>query len=280
MDNMKFSVSICVYGKDDPAWFETAVQSILEQTRKPDEVVLVVDGPVSAELENVISNFEKQPVFKVFRFAENQGHGNARCKGLEICSNDIIALMDADDISLPDRFEKQLKAFFDDPKLSVVGGNIDEFIGSRENKVGSRIVPSEDTEIKEYMKKRCPFNQMTVMFRKAHVQQVGGYMDWYCNEDYYLWLRMYLAGMKFANLNDVLVDVRVNEEMYRRRGGKKYFLSEFKFQKFLLKNKVISPITFIINSLKRFIVQILLPNRIRGWIFKKFARKAVAESGK
>ena len=180
--------------------------------------------------------------------------------------------MDADDISTPDRFEKQIKLFKQDSQLSIVGGNITEFVDNPENIVGKRIVPEDDHEIKEYMKKRCPMNQMTVMFKKTDVCSVGGYIDWYCDEDYYLWLRMALEGMKFKNLFDTLVNVRVGKEMYSRRGGYKYFKSEARLQVYMLKNRVISPVTFLINVLKRLIVQVLLPNRVRGWVFKKFAR--------
>lgn len=272
MEKFNFSVSMCVYGKDDPQHFKTALESILNQTAMPDEVVLVVDGPVPEALGNIISQYENNPIFNIIRFSENRGHGEARRAGLEACEFELVALMDADDISTPDRFEKQIKLFKQDSQLSIVGGNITEFVDNPENIVGKRIVPEDDHEIKEYMKKRCPMNQMTVMFKKTDVCSVGGYIDWYCDEDYYLWLRMALEGMKFKNLFDTLVNVRVGKEMYSRRGGYKYFKSEARLQVYMLKNRVISPVTFLINVLKRLIVQVLLPNRVRGWVFKKFAR--------
>lgn len=273
MEELKFSVSMCVYGKDNPDWFKTAVDSILNQTAKPQEVVLVVDGPVPEELGKIINEYEKNNIFKVIRLEENQGHGNARRIGLNNCSHDLVALMDADDISEVDRFEKQLECFKNDSELDIVGGNIVEFIDSTENIVGIRTVPKTDNEIKVYMKKRCPMNQVTVMFKKESVDRVGGYIDWFCEEDYYLWLRMYIAGMKFANIQDNLVNVRVGEDMYQRRGGINYFKSEAKLQKFMLKNKIIGYGTFTANILKRLIVQVLLPNKIRGYVFKKFARE-------
>ena len=116
---------------------------------------------------------------------------------------------------------------------------------------------------------------VTVMFKKSSVDAVGGFIDWYCDEDYYLWIRMALAGMRFANVADTLVSVRVGEDMYKRRGGWKYFKSEAKLQKFMRKNKVISFSTYTVNVTKRLIVQVLLPNRLRGWVFKKFAREKV-----
>ncbi len=270
---LKFSVSMCVYEKDNPKWFKEAVDSILNQTVQPEEVVLVVDGPVPSELDLVIRKYEEKDLFHVIRFAENQGHGNARRAGLEACTNELVALMDADDISLPTRFEKLLSAFQADEALDIVGGNITEFIGEPDNIVAKREVPAGHEKIMEYMKYRCPMNQMTVMFKKSSVAQVGGYIDWYCDEDYYLWLRMALAGMKFENVPETLVNVRVGKEMYQRRGGRKYFESEAKLQKYMLENKVIDFGTYCSNVGKRFIVQVLLPNKIRGWVFQKFARK-------
>ena len=275
MTDLHFSVSMCVYGKDDPNWCRTAVDSILNQTVKPSEVVLVVDGPVPDDLDHVIKSYEAMPLFRVVRFAENKGHGEARRAGLASCTLELVAIMDADDISVPDRFEKQLAVFETSPETDIVGGYIAEFIDSTSNIVASRTVPSNDAEIKRFLKQRCPFNQMTVMFKKKAIDTVGGYLDWYCNEDYYLWIRMYLAGMHFANVPENLVNVRVGSEMYRRRGGWRYFKSEAKLQKYMLKNKVIGFGTFLINVSKRFIVQVLLPNRLRGWVFQKFARKSV-----
>ena len=268
----EFSVSMCVYEKDDPTYFGLAVDSILNQTIPPTEVVLVVDGPVPENLNKVILQYENKDCFRVIRLPENLGHGEARKVGLAACQYDFVAIMDADDLSVPERFEWQLAAFEANEDLSIVGGNIAEFIGDVTNVVGKRIVPSDDAAIKEYMKLRCPMNLVTVMFKKEQVDKVGGFIDWYCEEDYYLWLRMALANMKFGNVSKILVNVRVGKEMYRRRGGWRYYKSEAKLQKFMRKNKIIGCGTYVVNCSKRFIVQVLLPNRVRGWVFKKFAR--------
>ncbi len=270
-----FSVSMCVYGKDDPLWFDTAVQSIIEQTAAPSEVVLVVDGPVPPELDAVIGKYAADTRFQVIRFAENQGHGNARRAGLNACTNELVAIMDADDISSPHRFARQLAVFEAAPDTDIVGGNITEFTGEPENIVGQRTVPQENREILAYMKTRCPMNLVTVMFKKSSVEQAGGFIDWYCEEDYYLWLRMAQANMTFANVPENLVNVRVGKEMYNRRGGWKYFKSEAKLQGYMQKHKFIGWGTYLVNVTKRFIVQVLLPNRLRGWVFKKFAREKV-----
>lgn len=271
---MQFSVSMCVYGKDNPEWFDKAVQSVLNQTMKPSDVVLVVDGPVPDELDEIIKKYERNEIFKIIRFKENQGHGNARRASVNACEHELVALMDADDICLPNRFEKQL-SMFETSKADIVGGDIAEFIDDESNIVAYRRLPVTDEKLKQYIKKRCPFNQMTVVFKKDAYTQAGGYIDWYCDEDYYLWLRMMQNGAVFANTGDILVNVRVGKEMYKRRGGKKYFKSEAKLQKYMLDNKIIGFGTYFINVSKRLIVQVLMPNSLRGWVFKKFARNKV-----
>ena len=271
----KFSVSMCVYDKDNPQWFKEALDSILCQSLKPTEVILVVDGPVSDLLNKSILEYEQLENIKVFRLEKNLGHGNARRIGIENCKYELVALMDADDRSVYKRFEKQIEKFIENPDLDIVGGNIEEFIDDPGRIVSKRIVPMKDAQIKEYMKKRCPMNQMTVMVKKDAVLRAGGYLDWYCNEDYYLWIRMFLNGMTFENINETLVKVRVGDAAYRRRGGWKYFKSECRLQKYMLQNKIISPGLYAENVAKRFVMQILLPNKLRGWVFQKFARDSV-----
>lgn len=274
MNDYKFSVLICVYGGDNALHFDQAMNSVFEQTLQPDEVVLVVDGPIHAGLTSVVDKYsELHEQLKVIQLEKNQGHGNARRIGIESCSYDFIAIMDADDISVPNRFEKQINIFKINSQVSIVGGQIYEFTDNTNNIIGIRNVPEKDADIKEYMKKRCPMNQVTVMFKKEHIISVGGYIDWYCEEDYYLWIRMAVAKMQFYNLSENLVFVRVGKEMYQRRGGVKYFKSEAKLQHYMLAKKLISPLRYLINVTERLIIQVLMPNRLRSWIFKKFARK-------
>jgi glycosyltransferase involved in cell wall biosynthesis len=273
--NLRFSVSMCVYKNDNPSHFSNALESVINQTLVPDEIVLVVDGPVPETIEKIINIYEYKTWFKVIRLETNVGHGNARRVGLENCSYDLVALMDADDICIPNRFEKQIECFKNYSDLSIVGGNINEFIGSVDNVVAIRQVPKKDNDIKKYLMKRCPFNQMTVMFKRSEVVKAGGYLDWYCNEDYYLWIRMSLSNATFKNIDECLVYVRVGNEMYKRRGGFKYFMSEAKLQLYMFKNNIIGVQTLIYNIIIRFIVQVMMPNSLRGYIFKKFARQSI-----
>lgn len=216
--------------------------------------------------------------FRIFHLQQNKGHGIARRKGLKECQNSLVALMDSDDINLSNRFESQLRAFYEHPELSIVGGQIAEFIGGPDNITGIREVPSKDQEIKKYMKKRCPMNQVSVMFRKEEVERAGGYLDWYCEEDYYLWARMALAGCNFYNVPDILVNVRVGDEMSARRGGMKYFMSEARMQLFLYKNRIIGFPLYLYNILLRFCGEVLIPNKLRVKLFKLFRKQVDTET--
>lgn len=272
-----FSVAMSVYGKDNPEWFGTALASLVNQTVKPDEIVLVVDGPITYEIQNVIDEYAD--IFAglgthlvVIRFEMNQGLGNALRAAIDKCSNELIVRMDSDDICVEDRFEQQLKYMTEHTETDIVGGNIAEFIDEPSNVVACRNVPESDDGIKEYMKRRCPFNHVSVMYKKSAVVAAGGYIDIYWNEDYYLWIRMMKQGCIMANSGTILVYVRVGKDMYKRRGGKKYFKSEHFLQKYMMDNKMIKFSTYLMNCTKRLIVQVFLPNNIRGWVFRKFAR--------
>lgn len=271
-----FSVVTSVYKNDNPTFVKEAFDSMLTlQTIKPTEIVLVVDGPISLELKTLINTYclNYSSIFNPIFLEENKGLGNALRIGVAKAKYNYIARMDSDDICTPNRFEQQLSYMLKHPEIDIVGGHIEEFINHPKNVVGHRIVSLKNEDIYHRLKFRCPFNHMTVMFKKDVIINIGNYLDWHYNEDYYLWIRMALANCKFANLDQTLCYVRVGKEMYQRRGGWKYFKSEYGLQKYMLNYNLINRITFIYNVIIRFAVQILMPNRLRGWVFQKIARK-------
>ena len=267
----KYSVLMSLYKKEKPEYLRLAIDSMLNQTVKPDEIVLVEDGPLTDELYAVLDEYGDK--LTRVRNEKNLGLGLALNVGLGACRNELVARMDTDDISKPERCEEQLRYFEQHLETDIVGGDIAEFIGDETNIVCRRVVPQSNEEIQEYMKKRCAFNHMSVMYKKTAVEAAGGYQDWFWNEDYYLWIRMWLNGAVFGNTGTVLVNVRTGEEMYQRRGGKKYFKSEKGLQDYMLEHRMIGFGTYAMNVSKRFIVQEMLPNSVRGWVFRKFARK-------
>ncbi|MBD5357310.1 MAG: glycosyltransferase [Bacteroides sp.] len=272
---MKFSIVTSVYRNDKPEFVARSLESITSlQTKQPDEVVLVVDGPIPTSLSKVIKQWEtEKPIFKIIWLPENKGLGNALRIGVETAKYDIVARMDSDDVSLPDRFEKQLTYMESHPDCDIISGQITEFIDQEDNIVGKREVPCSNDEIYRLMKQRCGLNHVAVMFRKSKILEVGNYIDWHYNEDYYLWIRLMETGCHFANLQDILVNVRVGKDMYARRGGWKYFQSEKGLQDYMYKRKMITLPQYIFNVTVRFGVQVVLPNKIRGFIFQKLFRK-------
>ena len=283
MEN-EFSVLMLVYAGDRPDHFDAALRSITAQTLPPAEILLVVDGPVPEGTDAVIRKYQEALAssgteFRVVRSEKNLGCGGAKRLGFGQCAYPLIAMMDADDLSVPDRFEKQMRYFAEHPEVSAAGGRITEFVSAEDptdtsRRAGSRRVPETDAEIREYIRKRCPMNHVTVMVRKDRILEAGGYRDdYYQNEDYDLWIRLAAAGGKFGNLACDLVNVRVGEEMYQRRGGLRYFRSEAGLQKMMLRRKMISFPRYLVNVGERLVLQVLMPNRIRGWIFRKFARE-------
>lgn len=271
-----FTVITSVYRNDKPEFVHTALDSMLiEQTITPTEILLVRDGVVPSELENVLEEYETAypKIMHILRLEKNGGLGKALKLGVENAKYEIVARMDSDDICLPYRFEKQLRYMELHPECDIVGGQMTEFIGNADNIVGKRVVPESNEDIYKYMKSRCALNHVTVMFRKEAVLKVGNYQDWFWNEDYYLWIRMMMAKCVFANLPDLLVNVRSGEDQYARRGGMKYFKSEESIQRLMLNNHLINWGGYFSNVAKRLIVQLLLPNWLRGWVFRTFARK-------
>jgi len=269
-----YSVMLCVYKNDKPAYFREALESIIHQTVIPSEIVVVVDGPVPSKVLAIIAEYsQKHRFIKSVRLKKNLGAGAARKICLENCTNELVANMDSDDISVRDRFEKQLNCFNDDAELSVVGGYIFEFTGDTNNVVAVRTVPLKNEEIKKYMKSRNPLNNMSVMFKKSAVLKAGGYVDFHFYEDYYLWIRMCVQSCQFKNINSNLVFARVGEAMYKRRGGVEYFISGARLQVYMYKIGFIGLGRCIYNLTARFLVQILMPNLLRSVVYRKVLRR-------
>lgn len=271
----KYSVLISVYKNDNSQDFRTAIESVtVKQTVQPDEVYIYVDGSVPIELENTIKQLQSEiSSVNIHWEAQNKGLGTALQYGMEHVRNELVARMDADDISVPERFEWQLKQFENDSELSVASGHISEFIDDPSNIVGCRRVPMGNEGIRKYMRDRDGVNHVAVMFRKSEVLKAGNYQHWHFNEDSYLWLRMNLAGCKFDNLDKTLVNVRVGKEMYARRGGWKYFLGEYSLIKLRWKNDIISFPRFCMNTAIHFAVKCLMPNWLRALVFRKILRQ-------
>lgn len=229
----KYSILMSVYSKDSPDELNQSVRSMLEQTVLCDQFVIVEDGPIGSELNDVIEEYQEKyaDLFTIVKLTENNGLGKALDAGLVECRNELVARMDADDISLPERCEKLLKLFEENPRLGLAGTNIDEFYDDPHNIVSSRVVPSDYESIVKFMRRRSPFNHPTVMFKKSEVIRCGGYGKMRRKQDLDLFARMINMNCYALNINESLLLFRSNEGNYKRRKSWEYCKSYIDVEK-------------------------------------------------
>ena len=265
-----FSLLLPVYSGDKPDYFVRAFRSSVDQqTLRPDQVVVVQDGPISAELSRVVDEaVASSPVeASVVRLARNVGLAHALERGLDACAHDVVARMDADDISLPERFAKQLPMIEDG--CDLVGTGMLEF-NELDRILGRRVPPVGQDEIARQARFRDPFNHPTVVYRKSAVEASGGYRHLPLMEDYWLFARMIMQGSTVQNLPDPLVMYRVDSGAYNRRGGLSLFRSELSLQRRLLADGFVSPAQFLRNVIVRGGYR-FVPVGIRRAVYRRMA---------
>lgn len=227
-----YSVLMSVYIEENPEYFDESLESMVNQTMMPNEIVLVKDGQITPKLENIITKYnQKYPkLFKIVALEKNIGLGKALDEGLKHCKNELVARMDTDDISLPERCELQVQRFKQKPELSIVGTMTDEFYDTIDNIISSRKVPTNHENIYKFMKRRSPFNHPTVMYKKSDVIRCGGYGKMRRKQDLDLFSRMINSGCKAENINQSLVLFRSNEDSFTRRQSWSYVKSYIEVQ--------------------------------------------------
>jgi len=274
-NDIKFSVLMPTYDRDDLVLsFDAAINSCLENTVSPDEIVVVVDGPVREEFASKIRYFEDKHQIKVIWLQFNVGITSALNEGLKHVCNQYVFRADGDDINRPNRFEFQLKMLAQG--YDLVGSAICE-----RDSVGRLLAikrsPTDHEAIVRYALRRCPFNHMTVAFNVNAVLAVGGYPHEISprglGEDWALWVLLLKSGVRAANTDEILVDASADISMYRRRGGFSNVFSELKMQRFLInhleKNILVAVFDLIAKG-----VFFLIPSRIRGFVYTQFLRES------
>ncbi|HCN55705.1 glycosyltransferase [Leuconostoc citreum] len=267
-----FSVLMSIYYKEKADFFRVALESICQQSVKPNDVVVVVDGPIPEDLEFIISQFEQKLPINVVRLPVNKGLGYALSKGLLYTKYDIVARADSDDINDENRFEIQLNKLLKNPQLSIIGGQVAEFNTNPTIIESQRIVPITEREIYKFAKRRSPFNHPTVLFRKSAILQAGGYIDFPPFEDYHLWVRLLITGHLSANVPEVLVKMRLGNKLYQRRGGVKYLLKYIELRSYFYRSHFISVIEYI-RSVLLMTINIMLPVKLRKVAYSVFLRR-------
>ena len=271
---MEFSVLITVYKKEKPYNLRKSLLSSYRQTIRPTEIVLVCDGELTQELYDEIEQIKSEiPILKVYQLPCNVGSGPASCFGVKKCNTDLIARMDSDDYSEETRFEKQIKAFEENPNLIMVGTNILE---KNTEFTAFKTVPEKTEEIREYSKFRNPFNNPSSMMKKEYILKVGNYRKFRYLEDYDLTMRLIHDNptKDFLNIQEPLVIMQTNNSSYLRRGGLLYVKTEFFLQADFYRRGYISKVELCRNIFIRNIVRVM-PNSMRKLIYKKKMRERV-----
>lgn len=267
---MNFSVLISIYHKERPEYFHRAMQSIWdEQTHKPDEIVLVLDGPLNEILDHAIDMWKVKlnEVLTIVPLEKNIGLGEALNIGLAHCRYDIVARMDTDDMAMPHRFALQ-RQMFESEEIDICGSWISEFDTDEAVTVSIRKVPANHDEITRFAKYRNPLNHPSVMYRKSVVELAGNYRDMAGFEDYYLWVRILMHGGRFVNIQEPLVHMRAGYGQLERRSGREYARNEYVFLRTLRTSGFLSGYEWVRNVMLRIPARVI-PNRLLKTIYKQ-----------
>lgn len=263
-----FTVLMAVYKNDDPSLFDIALSSVFENTLQPNKILLVVDGPIPDQLNEIIKKYLKNDIFEVCYMPSNVGLANALNRGISMIETEWIIRADADDYNFPNRFQ----CIFDNisPDIGLIGSYIQE-VDKYNVKLGIRQVATTHSEILKFAKYRNPFNHMSVCYRTSAAKAAGGYPNIFLKEDYALWATMLSQGVLSQNLDLILVNATAGADMYKRRGGLKYALAEIQLQRHLFSVGIKSRFSALIHGSARAFA-FLLPSSVRGFIYEKILR--------
>lgn len=272
---MNFSVLLSVYKNEFSFFIENCFESMWDnQSIRPSQIVLVIDGPIGESLQNVIDAWKKKlgNILEIVPLSKNLGLGKALNEGLKYCSNEWVFRMDTDDICTPDRFEKQIKYIQENPEVVLFSAQILEFNQVPVDANVIKSVPTQHAEIVKFAQKRSPFNHMTVAYKKHVIEKVGGYQHHLFMEDYNLWLRVIAANYIVGNHPDILLYARVGNGMYARRKGWQYIKSEKQLldlkNELKLQNPLYANMIFLVRSFFR-----LMPSTVLEKLYNSFLRK-------
>lgn len=267
-----FDVLMPVYIGDEPSVVKAAIESVLNNTAKPQRFVIVKDGPVQKELERYLEILTNDHSYVYLcGTTVNYGLGSALNLGLDNCISDLVFRCDADDINHLERFQTQLYDFAE-IDADILGCQIEEVDPNTGIKRVKR-VPCASLDIEHFSIWRNPINHMTVLFRKSKILQLGGYPNLLYKEDYGLWLMALKQGLNVHNIDKVLVTATAGDSMIKRRSNLKSIISEWYL--FLLKRQV-----FKSKGLKTFlafllrVIFLLLPVALLKYLYRHL-RKSV-----
>jgi hypothetical protein len=272
MSNSDFTVLMSVYSGDDARLFSRALDSIYCNSRLPNAVVLVIDGPVPPSIQDVVDKFRDHEGMFILALPANLGLAGALNAGLVHVNTTWVVRADADDFNYASRFEVLCAAMSMD--VDLLGSGIRE-VERDGQAICERRLPLNHAEIVKFMERRNPFNHMSVAFRTELARECGGYPRLHLREDYGLWIRMHSRGARMKNLQIVLVDATTGLQMYERRGGWRYAKGEWALQALLVNEGIKSPLRAVCDLILRTSV-FLAPRSLRRVVYERLLRDSVA----
>ena len=267
VNTIKCSVLMCVYGGDDPAAVAASLESLVSQSRPPDEIVLVEDGPLPQELVCVIEGVtsSRPGLLKILRLETNKGLIASLNEGLKQCRGEFLFRMDADDVCRKDRIQKQLDFMEEHPRVGVLGSAMEEFVDDPGHPVRFKPVKQSHDEIRRQLAWRNPVNHPTVCIRRDHLG-AARYPDLVFLEDYFLWVTLMAQGTRFHNLPDALLCYRFDDRTLRRRGGWRNFRNEVYLRWWMYRHRLIHLPTLIASVVLQAVLRFSpLPVQRRIW---------------
>lgn len=269
-----YSVLMSVYEGEKAEYLKISLDSMLSQSHRTDNFVLICDGKLTEELDRVIQEYEEQypDIFCVKRLDKKVGTGQCANIGIDLCKNEYIVKMDSDDIALPERCEKQIKLMVSNPALDMCGAYIEEFDTDTDEFIAVKKTPVENDEIHQYAKRRNPFNNQTLVFKKSKALAIGGYSSVKRCEDYDFVVNMLHKGAVGRNIPEILVRYRVSESNYERRHNWNNTKSFIGVRWRILKSGYSNFIDFLIPCALQIVI-FILPKSCTSIIYNKLLRK-------
>jgi glycosyltransferase involved in cell wall biosynthesis len=264
------SVLMSVYHRVVAEELSACLQSLLWQTRPADQIVIALDGPLPETLLQTLESFQKDATSQVelVKLPSNVGLTGALNAALPLCTGEWLLRMDADDIALPDRFEKQLAFVETHSNVDVLGTALYEFSHEPSNPEKTKPVIREHAGIAGSIGLRNPINHPTVCVRKQLIEDQGGYPDLPLLEDYYLWARLLKAGARFHNLDEPLYLFRFDDSTLDRRSGTENFKNEVWLRRWMKQEGLISPSTLWAAAVLQVVLR-FAPNGLRRWLWHR-----------
>lgn len=274
-----YSCLISLYAKENPDYLPECLDCIIGQTIPPEEILVVKDGPLSDELESILSHYsDSYPgLFSFVAYQDNKGLWYALRQGVPACRNELIMRMDADDWSVPTRAERELEVLMAHPEVGCVGSLVTEFEGDISNPIAKVDLPERQDDIIAFGKRRCPYRHPTLMFKQHAVIEAGNYQEMPYFEDYDLYMRMAASGCVFYNVQETLVFVRTSRDFYARRGGAAYLRNMLHFKGACLKRGNFTLGEYVISTAPH-IVACIVPNSVREFIYRHFLRSPISQA--